>query len=126
MMPLRPIFASLSLCVLCLPVLCLRVEAADDSAHVSLRNTVTHLLYAEELEQHYLIDVFLPARYTPKTSEHQFPKHPVIYILDSRPNAIIAASQRSVGGLASEIIVGIDYADENGQLSIPLQPIPVT
>ncbi len=92
-----------------------QAQAADVGAPVSLRNTETHLLYSEELQQHYLIDVFLPARHQKKTSDQQFTRHPVIYVLDSRPNAIITASQRNVGGMAFEIIVGIDYADENGK-----------
>ncbi|MEM7366803.1 MAG: alpha/beta hydrolase-fold protein [Pseudomonadota bacterium] len=95
-------------------LLCQVTIAEPDGTPVSLRNTVTHVLYSKELEQHYLIDVFLPGRYTPKTSEHQFPKHPVVFVLDSRPNAVILASQRHIAGLASEIIVGIDYADADG------------
>lgn len=81
---------------------------------VSLPNTATHLLYSEELQQHYLIDVFLPVGYQPKESEFQFPKYPVIYVLNSRPNAVMAAMLRNVSEMSREIIVGIDFADEHG------------
>lgn len=81
---------------------------------VTLPNTDTHLLYSEELQQHYLIDVFLPAGYQPKESEFQFPKYPPIYVLNSRPNAVMAAMLRHVSEMSREIIIGIDFADENG------------
>jgi predicted alpha/beta superfamily hydrolase len=81
---------------------------------VTLRNTVTHLLYSEQLQQHYLIDVFLPKGYQAKESEYQFPKYPVIYVLNSRPNAVMAAMMRHVFELSREIIVGIDFADKDG------------
>lgn len=82
---------------------------------VSLRNTATHLLYSEKLQQYYLIDVFLPKGYEPKESEYQFPKYPVIYVLNSRPNAVMAAMLRHVSELSREIIVGIDFADKDGK-----------
>lgn len=81
---------------------------------VSLQNTKTHLLYSEQLDQYYLIDVFLPKGYQPKESEYQFPKYPVIYVLNSRPNAVMAAMLRHVSELSREIIVGIDFADKDG------------
>lgn len=81
---------------------------------VSLRSTFTHLLYSEQLQQHYLIDVFLPKGYQAKENEFQFPKYPVIYVLNSRPNAVMAAMQRHVSELSREIIVGIDFADKDG------------
>jgi len=81
---------------------------------VTLRNTVTHLLYSEQLQQHYLIDVFLPKGYQAKESEYQFPKYPVIYVLNSRPNAVMAAMMRHVSEMSREIIVGIDFADKDG------------
>lgn len=81
---------------------------------VSLQSTETHLLYSERLQQHYLIDVFLPAGYQPKESEFQFPKYPVIYVLNSRPNAVMAAMLRHVSEMSREIIVGIDFADAEG------------
>ena len=81
---------------------------------VTLRNTCTHLLYSEQLQQHYLIDVFLPKGYQAKESEYQFPKYPVIYVLNSRPNAVMAAMMRHVSELSREIIVGIDFADKDG------------
>ena len=81
---------------------------------VSLQNTVTHLLYSEQLNQYYLIDVFLPKGYQAKESEHQFPKYPVIYVLNSRPNGVMAAMLRHVSELSREIIVGIDFADKDG------------
>ncbi|MCF8262736.1 MAG: hypothetical protein K9J12_18300 [Melioribacteraceae bacterium] len=81
---------------------------------VSLRKTVTHLLYSAELNQHYLVDVFLPKGYQTKESEYQFPKYPVIYVLNSRPNAVMAAMMRHVSELSREIIVGIDFADKDG------------
>ena len=81
---------------------------------VTLQNTVTHLLYSEQLNQHYLIDVFLPKGYKTKESEHQFPKYPVIYVLNSRPNGVMAAMMRHVSELSREIIVGIDFADKDG------------
>lgn len=81
---------------------------------VSLQNTATHLLYSEKLNQHYLIDVFLPRGYQPKKSEFQFPKYPVIYVLNSRPNAVMAAMMRHVSEMRREIIVGIDFADKDG------------
>ncbi len=37
--------------------------------HVSLQSTATHLLYSEQLQQYYLIDVFLPKGYKAKESE---------------------------------------------------------
>lgn len=81
---------------------------------VSLQNTETHLIYSEQLQQHYLIDVFLPKGYQPKESEFQFPKYPVIYVLNSRPNAVMAAMLRHVSEMSREIIIGIDFADEDG------------
>lgn len=81
---------------------------------VSLRNTATHLLYSDQLQQHYLIDVFLPKGYQPKKTEFQFPKYPVIYVLNSRPNAVMAAALRHVSVMSREIIVGIDFADKDG------------
>jgi hypothetical protein len=71
-------------------------------------------LYSEQLQQHYLIDVFLPKGYQAKESEYQFPKYPVIYVLNSRPNAVMAAMMRHVFELSREIIVGIDFADKDG------------
>lgn len=81
---------------------------------VTLQNTVTHLMYSKELQQHYLIDVFLPSGYQPKESEFQFPKYSVIYVLNSRPNAVMAATLRHVSEMSREIIVGIDFADKDG------------
>lgn len=81
---------------------------------ITLQGTETHLLYSEQLNQHYLIDVFLPEGYQPKESEHQFPKYPVIYVLNSRPNAVMAAMLRHVSEMSREIIIGIDFADEDG------------
>lgn len=81
---------------------------------VALPNTVTHLLYSEKLDQYYLIDVFLPKEYQPKETEYQFPKYPVIYVLNSRPNAVMAATMRHVSELSREIIVGIGFADKDG------------
>ena len=81
---------------------------------VSLRNTATHLLYSEQLQQHYLVDVFLPKGYQPKKTEFQFPKYPVIYVLNSRPNAVMAATLRHVSEMSREIIIGIDFADKDG------------
>ncbi|MBZ0183334.1 MAG: hypothetical protein K8F60_12830 [Melioribacteraceae bacterium] len=81
---------------------------------VSLQNTATHLFYSEKLQQYYLIDVFLPKGYQPKESEYQFPKYPVIYVLNSRPNAVMAATMRHVSELSREIIVGIGFADKDG------------
>lgn len=81
---------------------------------VSLENTVTHLLYSEQLQQHYLIDVFLPKGYQPKESEFQFPKYPVLYVLNSRPNAVMTAMLRHVSEMSREIIIGIDIADKDG------------
>jgi len=83
-------------------------------APVSLRSTASHLLYSEQLKQHYLIDVFLPKGYQAKESEFQFPKYPVIYVLNSRPNAVMAATLRHVAELSREIIIGIDFADKDG------------
>ncbi|MGL1955728.1 MAG: alpha/beta hydrolase-fold protein [Colwellia sp.] len=82
---------------------------------VSLQGSVTHLLYSKPLQQHYLIDVFLPKGYQEKKSEYQFPKYPVIYVLNSRPNAVMAAMLRHVSEMSREIIVGIGFADENGK-----------
>ncbi len=82
--------------------------------HVSLQSTATHLLYSEQMQQYYLIDVFLPKGYQAKTSEYQFPKYPVIYVLNSRPNGVMAAMMRHVSELSREIIVGIDFADKDG------------
>lgn len=81
---------------------------------VTLQNTATHLIYSEKLNQHYLIDVFLPRGYQPKESEFQFPKYPVIYVLNSRPNAVTAAMLRHVSEMSREIIIGIDFADAEG------------
>lgn len=81
---------------------------------VSLQNSATHLLYSKPLQQHYIIDVFLPKGYQAKESEFQFPKYPVIYVLNSRPNAVMAATLRHVAEMSREIIVGIDFADKNG------------
>ncbi len=81
---------------------------------VTLQNTVTHLLYSEKLDQYYLIDVFLPKEYQPKETEYQFPKYPVIYVLNSRPNAVMAAMMRHVSELSREIIIGIGFADKDG------------
>jgi len=82
---------------------------------VTLQNTATHLLYSKQLQQHYLIDVFLPKGYQPKKSEYQFPKYPVIYVLNSRPNAVMAAMIRHVSEMSREIIVGIGFADKDGK-----------
>lgn len=92
----------------------LEVSEVRSQAPVSLQNTVTHLLYSEQLQQHYLVDVFLPRGYQPKESDDPFPKYPVIYVLNSRPNAVMAASLRHVSQMSREIIVGIDFADEDG------------
>lgn len=85
---------------------------------VCLPDTVSHTLYAEHNQQHYLIDVFLPIGYQPKTSEYQFPKYPVIYIVNSRPLALMAAAGRYDMQMARElptaIIVGIGFADNEG------------
>lgn len=81
---------------------------------VTLQSTATHLLYSEELQQYYLIDVFLPQGYQPKESEFQFPKYPVLYVLNSRPNAVMAAMLRHVSEMSREIIIGIDFADKDG------------
>jgi predicted alpha/beta superfamily hydrolase len=81
---------------------------------VTMSSTVTHLIYSEQLKQHYLIDVFLPKGYKVKRSEFQFPKYPVIYVLNSRPNALMAATMRNVAQLSREIVVGIDFADKDG------------
>ncbi|NQY34528.1 MAG: alpha/beta hydrolase [Alteromonadaceae bacterium] len=86
----------------------------ENTGPVSLRSTVTHLLYSKQLKQHYLIDVFLPKAYQAKESEFQFPKYPVIYVLNSRPNAVMAATMRHVAEVSREIIVGIDFADKEG------------
>ncbi len=83
-------------------------------APVTLQDTETHLLYSEKLQQYYLIDVFLPNGYQPKVSEFQFPKYPVIYVLNSRPNAVMAAMLRHVSEMSREIIIGIDFADKDG------------
>ncbi len=93
------------------------LSAADVKCQdqVSLQNTATHLLYSEQLKQYYLIDVFLPKDYQAKESEFQFPKYPVIYVLNSRPNAVMAAMMRHVSELSREIIVGIDFADKDGK-----------
>ena len=81
---------------------------------VSLNSTASHLIYSEEIQQHFLIDVFLPQGYQEKRSEYQFPKYPVIYVLNSRPNAVMLAAMRHVAQTKREIIVGIGYADSNG------------
>lgn len=91
------------------------MAAFQSSDAVSLANTKTHLLYSDSLKQHYLIDVFLPKNYQPKKSEYQFPKYPVIYVLNSRPNAVMTATLRHVAELNQEIVVGIDFADENAK-----------
>lgn len=91
-----------------------RVPNVKSQDPVTLQNTVTHLIYSEQLQQHYLIDVFLPRGYQPKESEYQFPKYPVIYVLNSRPNAVMAAALRHVSEMSREIIVGIDFADKDG------------
>jgi predicted alpha/beta superfamily hydrolase len=84
---------------------------------VSLEGTATHTLYSERIQQHFLIDVFLPLGYQAKESKHQFPKYSVIYVLNSRPNAVMAAALRHVSQMSREIVVGIDYADATGQPS---------
>ena len=95
-------------------ILCFGVAEVHGQNPVTLQNTATHLIYSEKLNQHYLIDVFLPAGYQPKESEFQFPKYPVIYVLNSRPNAVMAAMLRHVSEMSREIIVGIDFADKDG------------
>lgn len=91
-----------------------RIAEVKSQDPVTLQNTATHLLYSDQLQQHYLIDVFLPGGYQPKESEYQFPKYPVIYVLNSRPNAVMAAMLRHVSEMSREIIVGIDFADKDG------------
>lgn len=91
------------------------VDEGKSQEPVSLQNTSTHLLYSEQLQQHYLIDVFLPKGYQAKESEFQFPKYPVIYVLNSRPNAVMAAMLRHVSEMSREIIIGIDFADKDGR-----------
>lgn len=86
----------------------------ESAGPVSLKNTATHLLYSKSLQQHYIIDVFLPKGYQKKVSEFQFPKYPIIYVLNSRPNAVMAATLRHVAEMSREIIVGIDFADKHG------------
>lgn len=93
---------------------CFSVSEVKSQNPVSLTGTETHLMYSEKLDQHYLIDVFLPRGYKPKESEHQFPKYPVIYVLNSRPNAVMTAMLRHVSEMSREIIVGIDFADKDG------------
>ncbi len=92
----------------------LGVAGVKGQDQVSLRSTATHLLYSEQLQQHYLVDVFLPKGYQAKKSEFQFPKYPVIYVLNSRPNAVMAAMLRHVSEMSREIIVGIGFADKDG------------
>ncbi|MCP5063744.1 MAG: alpha/beta hydrolase [Ignavibacteriae bacterium] len=90
------------------------VTKAENSDPVTLRSTSTHLLYSEQQHQYYLIDVFLPKDYQAKETEFQFPKYPVIYVLNSRPNAVMAATLRHTAEMTREIIVGIDFADKDG------------
>lgn len=101
------------ICCVLFPMLA-NSQASDYRAAVTLENTETYLIYSKDIDQHFLIDVFLPKDYQPKKSEHQFPKYPVIYVLNSRPNAVMAAAQRHVSEMPREILVGIDYADKDG------------
>ncbi|MDN4504344.1 alpha/beta hydrolase-fold protein [Alteromonadaceae bacterium BrNp21-10] len=88
-----------------------------DQGPVSLNGTVSHVMYSEKIQQHFLIDIFLPQGYQEKKSEYQFPKYPVIYVLNSRPNAVMLATMRNFAQMNREIIVGIGYADEKGKPS---------
>lgn len=97
-----------------LVLVCNSALSAQSRGPVTLPGTETHLLYSEKIQQHYLIDVYLPRAYVAKTSEHSFPKYRVIYVLNGRPNAVMAASMRQVGEMQREIVVGIDFADSAG------------